>query len=198
LNTIYFVRHGQTDWNKALRWQGSSDNPLNQVGREQAERIAAYFAGQDIEIEAIYSSPLLRARTTGDTICKTLRLNLIVEPVFHELSLGDYEGKTTDELKAEYGELFDDWLKRYHLDAAPGGENLSQGILRVSSVLQSLLQQFDKAIIIVGHQAILSAMKAALSGETDIQTLAAYKQANDEVDIWDVASASLRERVKLS
>ncbi len=197
LNTLYFVRHGQTDWNKAFRWQGSSDNPLNQTGLEQADAIADYFVAQGVQVDAVISSPLKRAMTTGGVIAGALGLELMVEPQFHELSLGDFEGKTTDELKAEYAEVFDQWLGRYHLDPAPGGESLEQGMQRMAPALKLYMRRFNQPIIIVAHQAILSAMKAVLSSKMDVATLAGYKQANYEVDVWDVENACLQTRIDI-
>lgn len=197
MKTLYFVRHGQTDWNKALRWQGASDNPLNQLGLEQADAVAAYFVEQAVPARIVISSPLKRAMTTAGTITDALGLELVVEPEFRELDLGDYEGKTTDELKAEYGKQFDHWLSRHHVDPTPGGESLAQGRVRVSTPLKHYVQQSKAPIIIVAHQAILCAMKASQSGKMDLQTLASYKQANYEIDVWDVEQAALRERVDI-
>ncbi len=197
MKTLYFVRHGQTDWNKVFRWQGASDNPLNQLGLEQADAVAAYFVEQAVPAQAVISSPLKRARTTAGAITDALGLKLLVEPEFRELNLGDYEGKTTDELKAEYGEQFEYWLSRYHVDATPGGESLAQGQVRVSVPLKLYMQQFNAPIIIVAHQAILCAMKASLSGKMDLQTLGSYKQANYEIDVWDVEKANIRARIDI-
>lgn len=197
MKTLYFVRHGQTDWNKALRWQSSSDNPLNQLGIEQADAVAAYFADQAVPAEAVISSPLKRAMTTARAIAIALGLDLKLEPTFYELSLGDFEGKTTDELVAEYAGKFDSWLSRHHLDAAPGGENLEQGVKRVSPALKSQISEFSGPIVIVAHQAILCAMKASLSGKVDLATLASYKQANYEIDVWDIEKAVIVERVDI-
>lgn len=197
MKTLYFVRHGQTDWNKRLRWQSSTDNSLNQLGLAQADAVAAYFVDQAVTVSAVISSPLKRAMTTASRIATALGLDLTVERAFHELSLGDFEGKTTDELVAKYAEKFDLWLSRHHLDAAPGGENLVQGIERLTPALKVHLSQTSGPIIVVAHQAILSAMKASLSGKLDLHTLAGYKQANYEIDVWDVERAAIAERIDI-
>lgn len=197
MKTLYFVRHGQTDWNKVLRWQGSSDNSLNQLGLAQADAVARYFVEQAVPATAVISSPLKRAMTTARTITNSLGIELLLEPDFTELDLGDFEGKTTDELKAEYGKQFEVWLSRYHVDATPGGESLAQGRVRVSAPLKRYMRLYNAPIIIVAHQAIICAMKASLSGKMDLPTLASYKQANYEIDAWDVDSAVLGERIDI-
>lgn len=194
---IYFVRHGQTDWNKALRWQGSSDNELNQLGREQARQVSAYFVEHHIQPSVVLSSPLKRARATAECIAAAFDMQISVEAKFKEIDLGEFEGKTTQALKREYGQLFDDWLAQHHRVASPGGENIDQAVNRVQGILGAHIDQFGDKTVIVAHQAILMAMKAALSETRDIERLASYKQANFEIDVWDVERAVLSSRIDI-
>ena len=195
---IYFVRHGQTDWNKALRWQGGeADNELNATGRAQALAVRDWFAEHEVTPSAVISSPLKRAVETARCLAKPYELEVQLEPLFKEVGLGDFEGRTTAELKAQYGERFDEWLASYHLLAPPGGENLGQAIERMGDALKARIARSGDRTVIVAHQAILMAMKAALSGKQDKETLAAYKQANDEIDLWDYERALILRRVKI-
>ena len=123
---------------------------------------------------------------------------MVTEPAFRELNLGDYEGKTTPELEQEYGEAFAHWLSRHHQDAPPGGENLQQGIVRMAPALQSWIARRQGPLIIVAHQAILIAMKVSLSGDMSDTALASFKQANFEIDAWDIDAAKLKQRVDVS
>ena len=196
---IYFVRHGQTDWNKALRWQGGgSDVELNTTGHEQARAVRDWFVEQGIQPAVILSSPMKRARATAERIATVFELAVEPEPTFREVALGDYEGKLTEELQAQYGEQFDLWLKAYHLIAPPGGESLEQAIDRMRPALLARIKQYGDQTIIVAHQAILMGMKAALSGDLDPQTLASYKQANHEIDVWNVEQARISRRVDIN
>ncbi len=196
---IYFVRHGQTDWNKALRWQGAeADNELNETGRRQAQAVRDWFVGHAVKPSAVISSPLKRAMETAESLASVYdHLEVRSEPLFKEVGLGDFEGKTTDELKALYGERFDQWLDSFHLLAPPGGENLAQAISRMGDVLRHHINEHGDQVVIVAHQAILMAMKAALSGDLSRETLATYKQANNEIDLWDFDRGEIRQRVSI-
>ena len=196
---IYFVRHGQTDWNKALRWQGGgSDVELNSTGQEQSRAVRDWFVELGIQPAAVLSSPMRRARATAECIASAFKLAVELEPAFREVALGDYEGKLTEELQAQYGEQFDLWLKACHLIAPPGGESLEQAIDRMRPALLAHIEQYGDQTIIVAHQAILMGMKGALSGDIGPQTLASYKQANHEIDVWDVEQACILRRIDIN
>src|SRR5262249_57341690 len=74
---LLLVRHGETDWNRDCRSQGHSDTHLNDVGREQAARLAAELDGIDV----VYSSDLARARQTADILAARPQLNVLIHPL---------------------------------------------------------------------------------------------------------------------
>jgi len=91
LTTFALVRHGQTDWNAERRLQGSTDIPLNDVGRGQARDAVAILA--PYEWDAIVSSPLSRAAETADLIAEGLGLTVSRRvPELTERSFGPAEG----------------------------------------------------------------------------------------------------------
>ena len=95
MTKFYIVRHGQTDYNKKHRFQGRSDVPLNEVGVEQAKKIADSLA--DVDFGAIYYSPLIRAKQTADEIYKKHSGARYLEtPEIAERDFGDYEGEPSD------------------------------------------------------------------------------------------------------
>ncbi|MEM6462893.1 MAG: histidine phosphatase family protein [Pseudomonadota bacterium] len=106
---LFFVRHGQTDWNVSDRFQGASDIPLNAEGRLQCvrlgQRLAAYFEGCQAGQASlsILTSPLQRALESARIISRELELNsdrLLSNLALRELSFGAWEGMTTHEVKA--------------------------------------------------------------------------------------------------
>ena len=92
---LYFVRHGQTDWNVAEKVQGTSDIELNETGIAQAEELAKEL--KDVDIDLIICSPLKRARKTAEIINKNKNCKLIVDEDFTERHFGEFEGKTRKE-----------------------------------------------------------------------------------------------------
>ncbi len=87
---IYFMRHGETDWNIVRRMQGRSDIPLNQNGLRQAQEAAA--AMRDIPIDRILTSPLQRAQQTAQAVAAGRDVPVLVEELLTEMDFGDLEG----------------------------------------------------------------------------------------------------------
>eukprot|EP00977_Amphora_coffeiformis_P000320 scaffold84_cov163-Amphora_coffeaeformis.AAC.14 len=121
---VIFVRHGETEWNRALRVQGSTDIPLNEKGKAQAQACATdllrdLFSGQDTPAGImIYSSPLARALDTARTIARTLsqvqnkNVPVSIANDLKEWNLGVLEGLTKDEASVKYPEdwrIFSQW-----------------------------------------------------------------------------------------
>ena len=96
---LYLIRHGQTDWNKEGRLQGSVDIELNENGRAMAK--AAGIRLNEVFFDKIYSSPLKRAYETAELIRNNRNLEIIVDESLREISFGAMEGTTYDDLSKE-------------------------------------------------------------------------------------------------
>src|SRR3984893_12406133 len=117
---LFLFRHGETDWHRAGRLQGHTDTPLNATGLAQAaalgERLRPY------RLDAVVSSHLARAWTTGRIVAEGLGIPLISEPGLREAQIGEGEGLYWPEVKARFGETL---TERWFTDddaAFPGGE----------------------------------------------------------------------------
>ena len=96
MTTLLLARHGETDWNRKLRIQGSSDIGLNELGRRQAQFLAQELT--DVDLDAIYSSDLRRAQATAAAVAATHGLDVRLDPRLRERSFGSWEGLTREDI----------------------------------------------------------------------------------------------------
>src|SRR5215470_3879550 len=103
MTMILLARHGETDWNVQQRWQGHTDTPLNDTGREQARALAGKLA--DERIDAVFSSDLIRAHETARLVAEPRGLGVTALRDLRERHFGSVEGLTTDEVFARYPDI---------------------------------------------------------------------------------------------
>jgi len=96
VTTLLLARHGETDWNREFRIQGSSDIELNELGRQQAQFLAQELT--DVDLDAIYSSDLSRAQATAAAVAATHGLWVKLDPRLRERSFGSWEGLTREDI----------------------------------------------------------------------------------------------------
>jgi broad specificity phosphatase PhoE len=144
---LYFVRHGQTDWNAERRLQGQHDIPLNALGREQAARcgviLRSVFERHGISAADLdyVSSPLGRARETMELMRARLGLppsDYRLDPRLKEMSFGRWEGHTFAELKDREAEGLAAREKDKWGFVMPGGESYEQLVVRVRDWYESV------------------------------------------------------------
>jgi broad specificity phosphatase PhoE len=100
VTTLLLARHGETDWNRELRIQGHADPPLNDLGRRQAHELAERLAA--LELDALYSSDLRRARETAEIVATAHGLDVRLDPALREFDTGNWTGLTRDEILARF------------------------------------------------------------------------------------------------
>ena len=197
---IYFIRHGQTDYNAHRRFQGQLDIPLNETGRKQARKLRDTLTTEQVKFSALYSSPLCRAIKTAEIIAGGA-LELRISEALIEIDLGEYDGRLESEIAIDIGaDSYAMWRKQNYIVPAPGGESIIQAQQRVSGFLKEINSQFNiqDKIGVVGHQGIFTAMKAQLSRQSDRDSLDDYKQPNDQIDIWELPSNQRIRRIQIS
>lgn len=155
---LLLVRHGETDWNASLRYQGQGGGPLNAQGREQGrlvgERLRRYQAS------ALYTSDILRAAETADIIGGALKLKAKPMPDLREIDVGQWEGLTPEELYRRYP----DHMREYERDPARtvrlGGESYAQLQKRSLRALEAIgaAHKSDETIIAVSHGGTIRAL----------------------------------------
>jgi broad specificity phosphatase PhoE len=149
---ILLVRHGETDWNKARRFQGRSDVPLNQTGKDQAHALAAAMRGESIT--AIYSSPLIRALETA-RIIKAYHPTapLIQAEGLVEMDLGDFEGMPAPQWAEKYPDFRKAWLEAPLSVSLPGGESIQEVQRRALDTLDRITRNYrpESTLLVCSH-----------------------------------------------
>jgi 2,3-bisphosphoglycerate-dependent phosphoglycerate mutase len=144
---IILVRHGETDWNATGRIQGHNDTPLNDVGRQQARRVARRLAREPVR--ALYSSDLARAFETATIIGEPLGLTVVTSPRLRERRYGAWEGLTATEIQARDPEQYAQWRTRSTDFAPPQGESRSQLLTRALAELQTIARRHTREMVVV-------------------------------------------------
>jgi broad specificity phosphatase PhoE len=149
---ILLIRHGETDWNRIHRFQGRSDLPLNQKGREQARALA--LALKHEPIIAIYSSPLVRAIETA----RLIRMFHFSTPFFEEeglieMDLGDFDGMEAKRLAAQFRDFRKAWRENPASVKMPGGESLKDVQTRAIDTLEQITKIYPpgSTLLICSH-----------------------------------------------
>jgi broad specificity phosphatase PhoE len=162
MTTIHLVRHGETDWNRELRWQGHCDAPLNERGRGQARALAEALAGTSFA--AVYSSDLRRASETAEIVAARLDLPVRVEPALREIDVGSWEGLTLAELEARSPDVVARWDETGE-HGWDDGESHEEMFARVRDAVHSMAARHDgEHILVVSHGGPIRALKALAAG----------------------------------
>jgi probable phosphoglycerate mutase len=161
VTTILLARHGETDWNSERRWQGHADRPLNETGREQARELAEALAGR--EIDAVYSSDLLRAHETARIVAERLGLPVEVDASLREVDVGDWSGRVHTEIEGVDPEGFERW--RAGGKGWNGGESYEEmGERVVAAVVRIAEAHPGQTLLVVTHGGSIRACRASAAG----------------------------------
>lgn len=169
--TIYYLRHGETDWNKTGRLQGTLDIPLNDLGREQAMHAGGVLGGllardgRDKTTLPFVASPLGRARMTMELARTQLQLpptDYALDERLREIGYGTWEGRTLAEAEAQDPDVYARRLRDKWTVGAPGGETY----LDVQRRMQAWYDDLRTDTVAVAHGGTARALMVALGFET--------------------------------
>ncbi len=148
---LYLIRHGQTDWNVAGKIQGSTDIPLNDMGRRQAACLARGMEKRPVE--KVFTSTLSRAYETGLAIGKSQNVPVERLEGLEEVGYGVWEGMTMEEIQEQYPKELELWYNSPVDVAPPEGESQVQVYDRCGRALETILAQARGDVAIVSHGA---------------------------------------------
>lgn len=174
---LLVVRHGESTWNAAGRWQGQADPPLSPKGEDQALSAAEALAIN--RFDRVFSSDLTRARRTAQIMAARLKLaEVLLDPGLREIDVGEWSGLTRPEIELRWPGAREEWSEG-RLKAAPGGESVEALTARVNSALQRIIgivraapngkyhgrqarQDSSANVLIVSHRRAISALEQSL------------------------------------
>lgn len=180
---LILVRHGETDWNSAFRFQGQTDVPLGEKGRRQAMLLAERLGA--VVLDRVYSSPLARAFETASIITErsSHACGIVAMAGLSEMSFGRWEGLTLTEVQRKDPVLFLSWMGDPSSVLLPGGESFDGLVSRVGSALGTILSGVGENILIVCHGGTIRAALVSLLG---IPPAAAWKVRVDNCSITTI------------
>jgi broad specificity phosphatase PhoE len=168
---IYYIRHGETDWNVEGRLQGGIDTPLNELGLTQAAHagrvLGNLFARQRLDVSnlAFVASPLQRARATMDAVRAELKLppgGYALDDRLREIGYGHWEGSTLAQAQVSHPELYANRERDKWRALPPGGESYASVQVRMRDWYDSL----EGDTVAVAHGGTARALMVALGIET--------------------------------
>lgn len=151
---LFLVRHGQTALSRNDDFCGVTDAPLTEFGHEQARNAAEYLRHETID--ALYSSPQIRAMATAQPIAEALKLEIQPRPVLREMDFGKWEGQSRRDLERDYPEELAKWESGSWMVHPPEGETQQDVLARVIPLLVELLASHaGQQILLVAHKTTL-------------------------------------------
>jgi broad specificity phosphatase PhoE len=161
VTTIFLARHGESDWNAANRFQGHSDRPLTDLGRRQAEALADAVTGANVE--AIYSSPLMRALETARIVAARTGLEVMEDDDLREVDTGGWSGLSREEVQQRFPEGFERWISGGA--GWEGGESYEDMAERTLGAVGRIAEAHPGGrVLVVSHGGPIRAIQAAANG----------------------------------
>lgn len=160
MRRLLLARHGQSVSNAVRRFQGAQDVALSPLGVRQAEALGLAVGRRPIA--HVYASPLERARRTAEIALTGLDLPITMIDDLRELSLGEWEGCTVEEIRTRPGDPYAQWVRDPVQCLPPGGEPLADVQARVVQAVERIAAAHPNGddVLIVSHGGVISALLA--------------------------------------
>ena len=147
---LILVRHALTVDNQKSRLSGHIDSSISEEGKEQIDKITNYL--KDFDIDKIYTTTSSRTKDTVKKLSELKSIEKIEKESLKEISFGDFEGLTFDEIKDKYPKEFQDMIEKGYEYKYPNGESLIDSYNRVCIELDNIISNNDdRTILICSH-----------------------------------------------
>ena len=156
---IIFIRHGETDFNRARLYFGHLDPDLNKTGVEQLRKTKILFEKREKMPDVVFSSDLKRCSQSMEILEIDEEIEKILTEDLREINFGIFEGKTYEEIKSEYPEKVEKMINDWRNFKADKGESINEMMLRVAEKMNEIINQYrNKKILVVAHAGVIQAL----------------------------------------
>ena len=186
---VFWMRHGETDWNRLGRIQGCTDIPLNDRGRLQAREAARLL--RDVEFDAAWCSPLSRAEETARIVLEGRNVPLLADPLLREVDFGPNDGRLMAPDKADPASPLYLWFARPDDFIPPAGaESHLQALERAREFFRTVLAPREERlgnVLVAAHGSLTRILVTVLMGRPagEFQKLALANCSVTEIEVKD-------------
>ncbi|MCU0548189.1 MAG: histidine phosphatase family protein [Leptolyngbya sp. Prado105] len=161
--TLYFIRHGETEYSRSGGFCGSLDPELTPEGLQMAEAFGAAYS--HLDWTAVYASPMQRTIATAKPLCNAIGIEMQLREGLKEIAYGEWEGKTQDDVKQNDSETYIHWMTEPAWNAPPGGETAVEIASRAALVISEIEAKYESGnVLVVSHKATLRIILCGLLG----------------------------------
>lgn len=160
---LFFIRHGQTDWNVQGKIQGSYDSELNNTGIIQAEELGRKVLESNYKFSKIYSSQQKRAAKTAEILGKIVNVDYTLSKGLEEMRLGEWEGFSWVEVQERFPKEYEEWYNNRRYTKCPKGESYQDMLDRVLIIINQIIEENCEDVAIVTHSAVIRAIQCYLT-----------------------------------
>ena len=156
---IIFIRHGETDFNRARLYFGHLDPDLNETGIEQLRKAKILFEKREKMPDVVFSSDLKRCSQSMEILQIDEETEKILTKDLREINFGIFEGKTYEEIKNEYPEETERMINDWRNFKADKGESLKDVMIRTVKKMDEIIEKYkNKKILVVAHAGVIQAL----------------------------------------
>ena len=159
---LILARHGETVWNIEKIYRGRADVNLDEMGIKQAELLGKCLG--NLELEAIYSSPLRRAMDTANIVARYQKISAHITEGLVDFDYGEWQSLPEQEAKMLYPTLHNEWHNTPHKVKMPGGESLEDVRRRAIEVVNDVLAKYQGSVVLVSHRVVNKVLICFLLG----------------------------------
>ncbi|MCL4369369.1 MAG: histidine phosphatase family protein [Chloroflexi bacterium] len=187
---LFLLRHGETEWNQTGRFQGVTDIPLGQTGRQQATALAHSLRGE--RLSAVYASPLCRALETAQLLAAPHGLEVETCLELREMDLGELEGASREMFVTQFASLAARWRECAWTVQMPGGESLPLLQERVWGAIERIVARHKTGSVAVVAHSFANAVALCKAAGLDLSHYREFRQSPSAKNLIELSNGIYR------